>query len=757
MASKFIKIFNDTVLKQTVLQGYELQRSNENLGQICMGELAFTRDTGRLFVGNFSTQELELDIKHINGGVLTGNKYIGLIDSRPLCHFNGNGTTGCYPLNYEKNTEDRVENKVYPDEIGLFLSGSRYRPYEQNASSFRLGGDGWNKKPEYIQKYGVYSGDYTFDIYNNALILFDKNIKLNTGETKLITETTTDPETGETVINEWKETEINGGKLIWNGTEESIKNNQDTDVTYTATLRSPISNIADPDENISQYPIYGDGYVIMRILEPDGITIDYADKKFQDGEPVQTTDNTNTLSYPNWTHNILTVKYPLDKILESFDQTNFHKGTNGISLGAFQTIPNESEEKENFLSITLPNKISITDSGWIKENGEDKRISFRPLKDYNNSDFEENNPFDDIEENNLEKDSCYLTITKNGQIRYKSPKSVFTHTDYEEIKKEFKRKTYTIHAGDGLEITNIDNTSETYSNITLGDEDSNWKISLKPDEYSIEQTQNGYNPWGLDDGGTYNYSGTCGFYNGYLKTTNEYEEKYKTQEEFKKVVTDIYESDKLVSINYLKTPYILHAGSSDSKAQFINLPYIACTGSSSGTISVPSISKNTSAVTKTETDVSEEIVTENNEDGKEVTITTTYESIYDTTYYYNVENVKVTENQTYHRVPNHAHSVLLQVINSGALKLYTNYDYNTLSTSSKCILDIKNAGCHVVELPLHDGLHILTKKLIQLSINGETQTLEEGQDEPEEEISKSFQYYVSTSSNFTINLLGYRV
>lgn len=32
MASKFIKIFNDTVLKQTVLQGYETQRTNDNLG-----------------------------------------------------------------------------------------------------------------------------------------------------------------------------------------------------------------------------------------------------------------------------------------------------------------------------------------------------------------------------------------------------------------------------------------------------------------------------------------------------------------------------------------------------------------------------------------------------------------------------------------------------------------------------------------------------------------------------------------------------
>jgi hypothetical protein len=234
-----------------------------------MGELAFTRDTGRLFVGNYSTQDLELDIKTIGGGILTGNKYIGLIDSRPLCHFNGNGSTGCYPLNYETNTEDRVENKVFPDEIGLFLANSRYRPFKENTQSFKYGGDGWNKKPEYIQKYGVYSGDYTFDIYNNALILFDKNIKLNTGE--------------QTVSGNLKEIKINTGTLTWDGSKEYIIDSQDTNITNESYIRTPITNIKDPNENISQYPIYGDGYVIMRILEPDGITIDYADKKFQDG------------------------------------------------------------------------------------------------------------------------------------------------------------------------------------------------------------------------------------------------------------------------------------------------------------------------------------------------------------------------------------------------------------------------------------------------------------------------------------------
>ena len=423
MASKFIKIFNDTVLKQTVLQGYETQRTNDNLGQICMGELAFTRDTGRLFVGNFSTKELELDTNYIVGGILTGNKYIGLIDSRPFCHFNGEGSTGCYPLNYEKNTQDGDENKTFPDEIGLFLENSRYRPFNDNTSTFKFGGDGWNKKPEYIQKYGVYSGDYTFDIYNNALILFDKNIKLNSGKTTLYTETETNPDDETQIITkEWKETDIGTGTLHWDGQVETIISPHNEDITSSSTIRTPITNIADKNnnDNISKYPIYGDGYVIMRILEPDGITIDYADRKIQDGEPVISAEDTNLNAYSNWTHNILTVNYPLDKILNNFDENNFHKGAEKIELGNYMNDENE-------LTIHLPNKITIPETGWqINEDGTDRRISFRPLKRYYNTDFEEEDPFDEIDESNPIYDSCMLFISKNGQIRYKSPKKFAT-------------------------------------------------------------------------------------------------------------------------------------------------------------------------------------------------------------------------------------------------------------------------------------------------------------------------------------------
>lgn len=259
MASKFIKIYNDTVLKQTILQGYETQRTNPNLGKISMGELAFTRDTGRVFVGNFSSdindKELPLDTRAINGGILTGNKYIGLIDSKPLGHWSTTGSNGTFPLNYSSTTIDNSTNESEP---GILLSGSRFRPYKKDSSNkvvydenknpvHKRGGDGWDKSADYIQEYGVYSGDFAFDIFSNALIIFDKNIK-----------------PGEEINRKWE----NGKEIFLNSKNE--------DITETTTRRTKIEN--HHDSKTSEYPIYGEGYVMMRILEPDGITINYMDR-----------------------------------------------------------------------------------------------------------------------------------------------------------------------------------------------------------------------------------------------------------------------------------------------------------------------------------------------------------------------------------------------------------------------------------------------------------------------------------------------
>jgi hypothetical protein len=717
-----------------------------------MGELAFTRDTGRLFVGNYSTQDLELDIKTIGGGILTGNKYIGLIDSRPLCHFNGNGSTGCYPLNYETNTEDRVENKVFPDEIpdeiGLFLANSRYRPFKENTQSFKYGGDGWNKKPEYIQKYGVYSGDYTFDIYNNALILFDKNIKLNTGE--------------QTVSGNLKEIKINTGTLTWDGSKEYIIDSQDNNITNESYIRTPITNIKDPNENISQYPIYGDGYVIMRILEPDGITIDYADKKFQDGEPVTTSEKNNIGSYPNWTHNILTVKYPLDKILENFDKNNFYRGTNGISLGSYQ-------DNDESLTITLPNKFEITDSGWERftdeeGNAQDKRITFRPLKYYNNTDMREENPFEDITEDSpIDKRACFLTISKEGQIQYKSPKSVATQTDVDNLKKEFGNKKHVIKIGNGLSLFDS-NAGESASEINLFNEDTVWELSLKSSESQTMDSSTGFNPWELDHKGTYIYSGSCGFSNGILVTTESYEDDYQYTKntegkkvergDFKEIITDKYENNKLTNLNYRKTPYTLHENGS-GKVQYINMPYIAAINNefnseTNGTISCPSYSPQ--PVIENIQEFEENKIDETT--GETVTITKRiYQDVHDA---YGIKAASQNTDTT-NRVPKNANSVILQVTHDDELTMKTGNDFSSLDVT---ILQTTGAGCDVVELPLYPGVEIYSEVTTKVTVqkNDEEEINQSTEGYSSKSITtKSFMYDVTSSSNFTIKLLGYRV
>ena len=119
-STQYIKIFNDTVLKQSILQGYETQRTNSSLGKFTMGELAFTRDTGRVFVGTYTDidNKKSSDISYEPGGLLVGNKYFGASNGgKTLTHY-----------------------------------------------------------PSYNSRYGVYNGDYTFDKSTCSLILFDNTI-----------------------------------------------------------------------------------------------------------------------------------------------------------------------------------------------------------------------------------------------------------------------------------------------------------------------------------------------------------------------------------------------------------------------------------------------------------------------------------------------------------------------------------------------------------------------------------------------------
>lgn len=202
-SSQYIKIFNDTVLKQSILQGYESQRTDENLGKFTMGELAFTRDTGRVFVGTYTDNKKSSDIAYKQGGLLVGNKYYGASNGgKTLTHY-----------------------------------------------------------PSYNSKHGVYNGDYTFDKKTCSLMLFDKTIS---------------------------------------------KSNKVTD------------------------DIYDDGFIRMRILEPDGVTIKY---------------DTNFAN-----HNVLKADFTFKRVADYFGD-NWKKENNTIEI--------KNIILDNDATCTLPSNITI--------------------------------------------------------------------------------------------------------------------------------------------------------------------------------------------------------------------------------------------------------------------------------------------------------------------------------------------------------------------------------------------------------------
>lgn len=334
MAQQYIKIFDDTVLKQSINQGYETQRTNSRLGKFTMGELAFTRDTARLFVGNSSTQNLEKDSDELIGGSLVGNKYLGLIDSKPLTHFfliNEDGETVessvHFPLKYEEDTLSRGikdNNGIVQTytEKALLKSDSKFRTDKNK---------GWDKKANYNEKYDAYNGDFVFDTFNNALIIFDKNIN------------PIEPETSPDWVmsNQIQQFKKPDGSIYG---ESGAKSNY-------SKFRTRLQNVPHPADGSTttvlgnpNYPIYGNGYVVMRIIEPDGITLGYKEKKFN--------QNTGSAEDGNYSHNYLEIKnVPAEVLASSFSSANFvyNSGTNKIELASSVTS-----------SSSFPNTIAIT-------------------------------------------------------------------------------------------------------------------------------------------------------------------------------------------------------------------------------------------------------------------------------------------------------------------------------------------------------------------------------------------------------------
>lgn len=161
MAQKFIKIFDDTVLKQTILQGIEDDRTKTNLGKFSMGELAFTRDTGRVFVGNYSSSSETQNSDPVLGGILVGNKYLGRVETK---REETNQSDITSPLYYNE--------KTYSNEGNTTTGGE-----PQWIADPVLTNEKQPKPTSYDKDYDAYNGDYVIDQYASSIIFFDNTIK----------------------------------------------------------------------------------------------------------------------------------------------------------------------------------------------------------------------------------------------------------------------------------------------------------------------------------------------------------------------------------------------------------------------------------------------------------------------------------------------------------------------------------------------------------------------------------------------------
>ena len=324
MSQNKIQLYDDNVLKLTIKQGTEQERfnisstignggstfygsNNENInildpvsittvpGSFSSGELAYTRDTGRVFVGSI-TNETTPSNQITFGGTLVGNKYLGSIDSkrdyRKIYGDEDDTINNGTPLNLSTRT-GTIEN----GEPGLLLENSLYRSYNflaEGSNTPQITSDGkWARLSFYNPKYDAYDGDFMYDIYRNALILFDHNIKPST-------ENYTDQPTA-------SESKV-GGKRKTPLQPRILK-----DGTTTEALKTVKKHTED---------MYGDGYVLLYNVIPDGDTLTFTDRQFDNdsGECSSTNDTLAT----NFSYNVIKLnKVPVNVLKEALDERYF--------------------------------------------------------------------------------------------------------------------------------------------------------------------------------------------------------------------------------------------------------------------------------------------------------------------------------------------------------------------------------------------------------------------------------------------------
>ena len=505
MSQNHIKIFNDTVLKQSINQGTESQRMATNLGRFTSGELAFTRDTGRIFVGNKSSKSSdEIDMPEVLGGILAGNKYLGYIDSKPLSWWRG-GEYGSLPLNYDSETYAGGETSTvgdkehYTKESSMLGADSKYRN--------KVGKDGnkyegkWERDAVYNKTYDAYNGDYLYDMYQNALILFDTNISEKR-----------DCIQGIEIFGENE----NPREQFYDATGNKLK----IDEQYR---RTKIENIK--SEYNKDHPVYGDGYVIFRNIEVDGKSIKFKDKVFNsDGS----TDYDHTSDgFENYSHNIIEVgTISASSFIGSMADIHFVNKNETVYLK--EKLKEIHEIKNSNNSITLPQIITLSSA-----------VSVPTFKlDFSNTAFEG------------------LTDMGTDDLTFKLTKNSFNEASYNvSIAKNSSKDLY-IKLGEGLYNSANGNSSYIKLNVetagTLNEETPT--ISLTDEENFYLNNNNLSDPFYINYNSdeTFIYTGNLTLNaSGIIQAIDEYDQNYALE-----TVTERekFESNENVKVNFLKNP-----------------------------------------------------------------------------------------------------------------------------------------------------------------------------------------------------------
>lgn len=347
MSQKEIRLYDDSVIKLTIKQGTEKERFgvtnignggkgtyegknnfdlldydtiNSVSGSLVTGELGYTRDTNRLFVGNIS-DELKNSQQQTLGGVLTGNKYLGYVDSR----------------NKEVPSNETSEVRAIPRPLsgpdGILGNNSEYRSYnfatDDAKPTIKMTEDGkWARLPYYNETYDAYDGDYMYDIYRNAFILFDHNIKPSANISS-----SSNPEVG--------------GKRV----TPLLPRFFETDESKLTSDEKPVYNFTKD--------MYGDGYVLFYNVVPDGDTLTFIPKSIdKNGVYDGSIDKVQNYSY-----NVLKI----NRIPANLISTNLDKNYFTYTEGSDSVISLSSSIKTKIENAT-PIKIETKNTSYILVN-----------------------------------------------------------------------------------------------------------------------------------------------------------------------------------------------------------------------------------------------------------------------------------------------------------------------------------------------------------------------------------------------------